>query len=66
MGVLAAIKQSTDATRPAFVSDGIKLDVTSVADCFNILWSEVGSNRYSKETKVIGYFMNWLQEMEGV
>ena len=66
LGVLDAIKRYPKLMEPLFVHDGTATTTLStIKEIMTVSYSEVGSNRYHRETETYALWMDYLEAVEG-
>jgi hypothetical protein len=59
------MQKHPEVMKSAFIYTPQLLDACAVADVFCIEWSAVGSTRHAKEKKIVAYWRDFLQDLEG-
>lgn len=65
MGLLTEIRQNPDVWAKVFTSEETLLDPSQLESLFSVVWSEQGSNRINAERRIVAYFRDLLQDIEG-
>ncbi|XP_016417290.1 G2/M phase-specific E3 ubiquitin-protein ligase-like [Sinocyclocheilus rhinocerous] len=65
LGVLAKVQQQPEAFRSVFCHQPNQLTADIMDDLFEIQWSENGSNKRANENRVIAFWRDYLQDVEG-
>lgn len=65
MGVLKLIR-SEPAMREVFIYSANKLTAADMKRIFAVQWSVVGSNRHRTEKRIMTYWLDLLQDLEGI
>ena len=65
LGVLQEIKLHPEAFRPVLCYTPSNLTANTLDILFIIQWSETGSNNRSDENRVVGFWRDFLQDLEG-
>ena len=66
LGVLDEMKAHPEVMKEAFIYTPIRLDASTVEAAFSVQWSELGSTKHTKEKKVVAYWRDFLQDLEGM
>ena len=64
LGVLRSIIENPDAFRPVFCFSPQTLNCDSFTSLFIIFRSDKGSNKYQKESQVLSYWNDYLQDID--
>lgn len=65
LGVLAKVQKHPEAFRSVLCHQPNQLTADIMDDLFEIQWSENGSNKRANENRVIAFWRDYLQDMEG-
>ncbi|XP_073672232.1 uncharacterized protein [Paramisgurnus dabryanus] len=65
LGVLEKLQQHPEAFRSIFCHQTNQLTADILDDLFEIQWSESGSNKRTDENRVIAFWRDYLQDVEG-
>lgn len=65
LGVLQKIQLHPDAFQSILCYSPRKLTADTMDELFTIRWSETGSNKRSAENKVVAFWRDFLQDVEG-
>lgn len=65
IGVLDMLQSNTAAMRTMFVRGANRLTVKDLYNPFVVMYAEEGSNRRNEEELVVGFWRDWLIDVEG-
>lgn len=66
LGVLEQIQKHPESFRPVMCYNPKPLTADQVDELFHIRWSEEGSNQKREEERVVAFWRDYLQDVEGV